>query len=300
MNSTKEITLLVGDNPFHGISHLSQERGRSRNHGLGLPEHAANLIVTSLENGADGFMFSVSETTLSILEVFRNRTQNEHLHLYAIVPYAYEYIRLAAQSGGAPGLARRFVKELAVSGSLKASLNVLKGIIGADPGSFMNAYLSYEISRIKSSIGNSKDLKSLLFHQVLTDLALALDLDWLFKEFIDFTLNNKIAPGFNTGNFTFLIEKLKEWRIDLQNVVIAAPFNKVGFQMIPTKSKCEEVLKNTPEPRVIAISILAAGYLDPSVAIDYISNLPNIGGVAVGVSKEHHARETFNLLRARF
>jgi hypothetical protein len=135
---------------------------------------------------------------------------------------------------------------------------------------------------------------------VLTDLALALDLDWLFKEFIDFTLNNKIAPGFNTGNFTFLIEKLKEWRIDLQNVVIAAPFNKVGFQMIPTKSKCEEVLKNTPEPRVIAISILAAGYLDPSVAIDYISNLPNIGGVAVGVSKEHHARETFNLLRARF
>jgi hypothetical protein len=54
-----------------------------------------------------------------------------------------------------------------------------------------------------------------------------------------------------------------------------------------------------PESNVIAISILAAGYLKPPEAIDYIATLPNIKGVAVGVSKEKHAHETFKLLKEK-
>jgi len=49
----------------------------------------------------------------------------------------------------------------------------------------------------------------------------------------------------------------------------------------------------------LAISILAAGYLKPEEAIDYITQLPNIKGVAVGVSKEKHANETFSLLKQK-
>ena len=64
MNSEGKKMLLVGDNPFHGISHLSQERARVRGHAMTYPEYAANLVMTSLENGANGFMFSVSEMTL--------------------------------------------------------------------------------------------------------------------------------------------------------------------------------------------------------------------------------------------
>jgi len=49
----------------------------------------------------------------------------------------------------------------------------------------------------------------------------------------------------------------------------------------------------------LAISILAAGYLSPSDAISYVATLPNVKGVAVGVSKEKHARETFRLLKEK-
>jgi hypothetical protein len=49
----------------------------------------------------------------------------------------------------------------------------------------------------------------------------------------------------------------------------------------------------------LAISVLAAGYLKPEEAIDYIAGLPNIKGIAVGVSKEKHAYETFRLLREK-
>jgi hypothetical protein len=96
-----------------------------------------------------------------------------------------------------------------------------------------------------------------------------------------------------------LVKKLREWDIGLEDVVIAAPFNKVGFQMVPSKEECEKALAGLPKPNVLAISILAAGYLKPEEAVDYIAGLPNIKGVAVGVSKERHANETFKLLRDR-
>jgi hypothetical protein len=65
---TKERLLLVGDNPFHSISHLSQERARSRTEDPSDPKYAAGLILTAMKNGANGFTFSVSETTLAILK----------------------------------------------------------------------------------------------------------------------------------------------------------------------------------------------------------------------------------------
>lgn len=299
MSERRAKVLLVGDNPFHGISHLSQERGRARGNMLTCSENAANLVMTSLENGASGFMFSVSETTLSILRVIRESEESEPLGLYAIVPYAYEYVRLANQVGGILGVAKKIAKEITVSGNMRAVAMGLKGVVRVDPISLMKAYLTYEISRIKSSAGKKANLRSVLLHQAITDMALALRLDWLFKSYVDFMLKLGITPGFNTGNFAYLVNKFREWNIDLGNITIAAPFNKVGFQMNPSRRECKKALESVPEPTVIAISILAAGYLSPPEAIDYIATLPNIKGVAVGVSKENHARETFRLLEEK-
>ena len=297
MSNRGEKTLLVGDNPFHGISHLSRERAIARGDALTYPEYAANLVMTSFENGADGFMFSVSEMTLSILRVIRERGEIERLSLYAIVPYAFEYVRLAAQVGGISGLAKKIAKQILASGNVRAVAMGLKGVMWADPVSLMKTYLTYEISRIESSVGKRANLDAVLLHQVVTDMALALNLDWLFKSYVDFLLKLGITPGFNTGNFAYLVNKIREWNIDLSKIVIAAPFNKVGFQMIPSRRECEKTLESVLDPTVIAISILAAGYLSPSDAIDYIATLPNIKGVAVGVSKESHTRETFRLLK---
>ena len=291
--------LLVGDNPFHKISHLSQERTRVRSNAISNPEYAASLITMSLAHGADGFMFSVSETTLSILEAMREKEMIGDLSLYAIVPYAYEYVKLATQVGGISGLARNFTKRLALSRDLRTMLTGLIGLIKADPIALMKTYLLYEVHRIKSSGGKQASVNSLLLHEVITDLALSLNLDWLFKAYIDIMSRIGISPGFNTCNFAYLVRKFEEWHIDLCNMVIAAPFNRVGFQMNPSKEECEETLRDMKEPVLIAISILAAGYLKPLDAIDYVATLPNLRGVAVGVSKESHARETFGLLNQK-
>ena len=109
MNSNRKL-LLVGDNPFHGISHLSQEQARSRGGNIVFPvDKAAEVVLVSLKNGADGFSFSVSDHTLSIVRTIRERGSISQVHLYAMVPYAFEYVRIAAQTG-TPGLVKRLGK----------------------------------------------------------------------------------------------------------------------------------------------------------------------------------------------
>ena len=302
MNETKSgnsRAFLVGDNPFHNISHLSQERTRERGYKHTAPDQAAHLISIAAENGANGFLFSVSDTTLAILRALKKMGASEGLDLYPIVPYAYEYVRLATQVGGIPGLAKIFSKRLVTSGSLGAIVRSLDGIFRAQPPSLLKAYLTYEMNRVNAAKGKNSHIRSILLHEIIVDMALSLDLGWFFKEYSDFALKRNLLLGFNTCNFAFLIDKLEEWDIDTSETLVAAPFNKIGFQMNPSKAVCEEALKAVQKPILIAISVLAAGYLKPTEAVDYLASLPNLRGAAIGVSKESHAREAFKLLNQR-
>lgn len=299
MIDSKERLLLVGDNPFHSISHLSQERARSRTEDPGNPKYAASLIMIAQEYGANGFTFSVSETTLEILKELDSHGAPDGLQLHPVVPYAFEYVRLANQLG-IPGLAKKFGAELARSKSVRSFGYGLRGALTVDLASILKTYLSYEISRVRSSASGKARLDSMMLHQLITDMALALDLDWMFREYVDFLSSRKITPGFNTGNFPFLVRKFTEWDINLGRILIEAPFNKVGFQMTPSIEECEKALSLLPEPAAIGISVFAAGYLRPKEAAEYIAALPNIKGVAVGISKESQARETFGLFREGF
>lgn len=297
MNSEQPI-LLVGDNPFHGISHLSQQSVKNRGNDITRAKCASDIVKISIENGANGFMFSISETTLSILNMLPEKEKEERLNLYAIVPYAYEYVRLATHAGGLPGLAKRFAKEVLLSGNLKTAGVGLKGVLASDPIDVMKAYLSYEIIRVKASAKNRGALRSVLLHEVITDMAIALNLEGLVKSYIKFMIDHRIEPGFETRNFSYLVKKFTEWSIDFKGLVIAAPFNKIGFYMNPSKTECEKALSDVSGSNVIMMSILAAGYLKPSEAINYVRGLPNAKGVVVGVSSEQQARETFRLLGA--
>jgi hypothetical protein len=291
---------LVGDNPFHGISHLSQERSKARISVSENPDVAANLVCLAVDNGANGFMFSVSETTLAILKKIREKDEISRLGLYAIVPYAYEYVRLATQTGGLVGLGKRFSRQLVTSRNLGAIASGVKGVLGMDPEALLRTYLSYEISRIKSAAGKDSRIESVFLHEVITDMALALNLDWLFHAYSRYLLKCDITPGFNTCNFPTLVTKLREWGWDLEQVLIAAPFNRVGFQMNPSREECERTLACLKAPAAIAISVLAAGHLKLSEAVDYVAGLPNMKGVAVGLSKEEHARQTFKIIKDKF
>lgn len=296
----KPLTILVGDNPFHGISHLSQERARARSNSS--PEEAikeaADLVELCLENSANGFMFSVDETTLAILENLRERENPRKNDLYAIVPYAYEYVRKATQYGGVGGLAKNLAKEMVFSSNIKVVALNLGGLLRFNLSSFLKTYVAYELSRIKPILGKNAELKTIMLHEIITDMALALGMEELFKSYIKFMEKTHIRPGFETQNFAYLVEKFGQWGIDFSKLTLTTSFNRVGFQMNPSKMECEEALKKAQGAEVIAMSILAAGYLKPLEAMDYLVNLEGLSGIVVGVSKPNHAIETFGLLKS--
>ena len=293
----REITLLVGDNPFHGISHLSQDRAIARGNDIRRVDYAAKLVTTALDNGADGFMFSVSDTTLSILKAIGEPKKASPL--YAIVPYAYEYVRLATQLG-ISGLASKLIKQIVFSGNIKAIVEGLKGVTRMDLEAIMKTYIYYEMSRVKAAMGKKPVLEAFILHEIITDMAAALKMDRFFRSYIGFLEKLKIKPGFETRNFAYLVNRFKDWDIDFSRVVIATPFNKVGFQMNPSREVCERALSELPDANVIAMSVLAAGYLKLPDAIEYVESLPNVGSVVIGISKENHAYETFKFVRERF
>ena len=299
MASKSSKLLLVGDNPFHGISHMSEDRARARGNEINTAKYAADLVSNSLKNGANGFMFSVSENTLSALQIVCEKIGNESLELHAIVPYAYEYVRLATHSGTL-GLGRKLASEILMSRNISAIGSGLKGVVGMNIVDIMKTYIKYEKNRISSSIGKKQKLTSILLHEVITDMVIALDLDWFVKSYIRFISRLGIKPGFETRNFSYLVNKFKDWKIDFSQIELVSSFNKVGFQMNPSKNSCEVALASIPECEVIAMSILAAGYIKLPEAADYVESLPNLKGLVVGVSKEKQALETFSFLRDKF
>lgn len=297
MNTSNKKILLVGDNPFHGISHLSQERAIARGKDLLKHEHAAGLVRTALDNGADGFMFSTSDTTLPILKLACEGRERDSVRLYAIVPYAFEFVRLAVTEGGIPGLTKKMGREIVFSANIGSITEGIKGIIGTDPSSLLRAYLLYEESRIRSAAGKAGKISSLLLHEVVTDMALALDLEWLFRAHVDLMTRRGIKPGFQTHNFACLVDKLEKWKINPGMLVIAAQFNSLGFWMCPTREECESALKRIPQAEVIAYGILASGYLGLPGAVEYMKDVPNLDGIALGVSKQHQAQDSFKLIK---
>jgi hypothetical protein len=285
---------LVGDNPFLNISHLSQQKARERIDNPADPIYAAKLLRIAMDNGANGFTFSVCENNFVILKNLQMKPTNS-LGLYPVVPYAFEYVQKATQQGGMSGLVKSLGWDMVKSGNIKSLFYGITTLITGNPKSLLKAYISFELTRLLEYTTREITLESMLLHQLVTDMALALDMDWLFKEYIGFLKKKNIVPGFNTGNFVYLIKKFKEWHLSLGEILILAPFNKVGFQMTPSVEECEVALRGLPISNVIAISVLAAGFVKPKDAAEYIATLPSIRGVAIGVSKSSHAKDTFSL-----
>jgi hypothetical protein len=250
-------------------------------------------LVTALQNGANGFLFSVAETSLAVLRRASRRPDCLPFSLYAILPYSYEYVRLAVSRGGIPGLAREVAQQLLASRNVPAVLAGVKGTAAADPVALCEAYVRYDANRVRKAMGPRTSFAGVLLHEIVADMALGLGWDWLFRAFVQAGTRIGVRPGFNTRNLPLLVTKLREWGIPTRGLVFAAPFNAIGFQMCPSREAYEATLAGLTDAFVIGYGLLAAGYLQPAEAVAYAATLPNLRGVALGVSRVEHAQQVF-------
>lgn len=283
--------ILLGDNPLMGVDHLSQERARLR--GIATAKNIAELLEFAYNVNVKGFVVSTHPQLKGIIEYLLKYTAlKEKITFYPILPYAYGYVRQMTEKG----IVATITDALAPASIYEKARIMFSGglsLIKKDINGLLKTFIDVELLPL-----NEVNIKCVFLHDVLTDLALSLNLKDIFELFIEHINDKyKVRAGFVTKNFARLIRQLNEWGIE--NQVIMAPFNKIGFQMNPSREECEKELRNCKHD-VIAMSTLAAGYLKPEEAYNYLFRLPNIKSVVVGVSNIRHAEETFKLLNSYY
>ena len=159
-------------------------------------------------------------------------------------------------------------------------------LINKDFTTILKTILDVEIMPFKDL-----KIKSIFLHNSLTDILVALELFNVLQIFDDHMKNKyKIIPGYCTLNFFSLSNFLK--KNNYQKPTIMAPFNSIGFQMNPSKSQNENILKNS-DANIIAMNTLASGFIKPKEAYKYISQFSEIKSFIIGSSSKRHIFETF-------
>jgi len=281
--------IILGHNQFIGVSHLSQEAGRTRVEKFANLERVAEIVEFSLELGVKGMMISTHPRAEEILHFLKKRGLAEELNFYPLLPYAEKYVRKANEKG-VVGMLNDILKQGDFKKKLKIMFQGGLGVLQKDYEKLLGTLIDSELLPFQDL-----NIKAIFLHNVFTDLGLGLGVREVFEFYMDYIRDNYGAiPAFGTMNFARLVKTFDKWGI--KKPLIMASFNKVGFQMNPSKEECEKVLRQY-EVDVLAMSTLAAGYLKPRDAYEYLFSLPNIKSVVVGVSKKEHAKETFGIIK---
>jgi hypothetical protein len=260
---------------------------------------AVETIETAVSCGATGYTFSTHPVNLQILKALgvSGKTGNG-FGLYPVLPYALGYVRLANEKG-MRGLVDEILSRLSLSDKAKAIVRSGLSALRVDAPGILRAYVDVELRTYLSEKPEDSILRSVLLHEVITDLCLGLRDVHLLDSFAqDVREEYHASPGFVTYNLVRFVELFRREGLELDDLTIMTPFNSVGYQMSTTRNACEECLASLSGTNLIAMSIMAGGYLKLDEAIDYLLTLPNLSGVAVGTSSKEHAHESFTRLKA--
>jgi len=283
--------VLLGDNPFIGVSHLAHSKAREDSK-LGV-ETFAEVVIEAYRSGATGFTFSTHPTNLEIIRIVGERAPEvmKSLSYYPLVPYGMAYVRRSNLTG-LPGLGLEILKSsLQRLGRLGW---VLRAGLKRDPSILLALRLEHDLEPFLDIIPRSR-VRAVLIHEVLTEVLIAHDAPHVFEEFKKFFESALGVPvGLETRNVCKLVRFIERHGVKVPYVM--TPLNKLGYQMAPSRAeaeKCIEELSSTS--KIIAINVLASGALTLREALEYIRRF-KIYAVAIGTSKPWRAREVFGLL----
>jgi len=280
--------ILLGDNPFIGVSHLAHSKAREDSK-LGV-ETFAEVVIEAYRSGATGFTFSTHPTDLEILRVVRERAPEvlESLSYYPLVPYGMAYVRRSNLTG-LPGLGLDILKSsLRRLGRLGW---ILKAGVRLDPSVVLALMLEHDLKPFLDVIPRGR-IRAVLIHEVLTEILISHDAPHVFREFTGFFKEVLRVPvGFETRNICKLLRFAERHGVEVSYVM--TPLNKLGYQMAPSRAEAEKCIgEMSTNSRVIAMNILASGALSLREALEYLGKF-RLYAVAVGTSKPWRAREVF-------
>jgi hypothetical protein len=281
--------IILGHNQFFGVNHLSSSKGAEREAYFKKMSNVVDLIDVSRQFGAEGLMLSTHPNApLLIQAIGKHSNLMTGLNFYPLLPYISKYVR-SSNEKGVVNVILDTLSSAKVEEKFKLILVGGLGVVKKDLLLLLKTLIDVELN-----IFRKVNVKAVFLHDVLTDLALGLDLKNIFELYIEHIMQSFGAiPAFATKNLPLLVNKFKEY--GFERPLVMTHFNKAGFQMNPSKRACENVL-NGNEARITAMGTLASGYLKPKEAYEYLFGFPSVESVVVGVSTREHIADTFEAI----
>ena len=288
-NSNMLDPIILGHNQFFGTNHLSATKGIEKERHFNDLSRVKEIIEFSVSNGVNGLMLSTHPMAPKIIEILKNDKNLNDINIYPLLPYINKYVK-GANEKGIINLIQDTLSLGTIGNKFKVVFKGGTGIVRKDIYSLLRALIDTELMPF-----NDTNIKAIFLHDVLTDLALAYSLPDIFQFFESYIKTNYSAiPAYATKNLPALLYNLKKWGIECP--VVMASINKLGFQVNPSLKIFESSITKY-NFNLVAMSTLSSGAIKPSEAYKYISKLPNLSSIVVGVSTEKHAKDTFSIIR---
>lgn len=284
--------IVFGDNQFFGINHMSQDKAQAQAERFANLDNIFDVYENAFDAGIRAIMLNSNDRAAAICDRFRsNATKYPALAWYPSIPYPHKYANLVAEKGMVGAMQSVLFSE----GSMSALGKIAQGAmatVSLDAMRLMKMLVDQEMAIFKGL-----DVRVVFLQNIVVDLILGFDVPDPFVEYCKHIRKKYGAiPGFITQNLPFLRAKLGEWGID--EVVICASVNKIGYLMSPGRADYEAMLAtNDPAKyQIMAMSTLASGAVPAPEAYEYINGL-NIQSVVFGASSRGNIDQTVKLIR---
>jgi hypothetical protein len=281
--------ILFGDNQFFGVNHMSEEKARAQAAKFKDARAMMRVLDDAYDLGIKVFMCTTHDRVGEIADLVRaSPARYPDFEFYPCMPYAHKY----ANSVGEVGILET-IRRFAPGGLIETMVKGAVSAVTQDIEKLMEILVDAEMKRFEGT------RTPIIFVQnVVTDLLLGLKLHPVLAAFDRYVRQRYGAEaGFITMNLPAAVTALES--VGVQNPIVCANINKIGFRMCGGIEAYREVLRSG-RCRAIAMSVLASGAIPPREAIEWVCGLEGLQSIVFGASSRENIRQTKELIDARW
>jgi len=279
--------LLLGDNQFFGVNHMSEEKARAQSMRFQDTRSILDVLDIALDEGVRTFMCTTHDRIAEICDHVRaHPARYDQLAFYPCMPYAHKYANAMADDGML-GAVKRFLPD---GGIIDAALRGGMSFAKKDVEGIATLLIDAEMKMFKG-------LRTpvVFLQNVLVDFLLGLGFKDAFRIFAQHVRSRYDAePGFITMNLPRLLDVLDEVGID--NPIVCTNFNKIGFRMCGGIEAYERAILER-RFRPVAMSVFASGAIAPAEALEWVCRHARLESIVFGASSRANIRATRDLVR---
>lgn len=282
-------SIILGDNQFFGINHMSQQKAQELTERFNDISSICDAYKTAYDLGIHAFMLNSNDKAKEICDFFRaHRSEFPELVLYPSIPYPHKYANLVAEQGIVGAIQSALSNQSAINllGFAGKGLSLLTGDV---------TKVFMMLIDVEMAIYKKLDYKVIYLQNIVTDLLLGLGFQEVFVEYCRYVEKKfHAAPGFLTMNVPRLAAYLEECGIE--NAVLCGAVNKRGYLMSPDIASYEAYFRGPQRYPVSAMSIFASGAIPAAEAVHYVSQ-QGIRSIVFGASSRQHMQATLELIK---